>query len=291
MSDVVKISRQKLKLPEKIGAGGFSTVYKVIWERPAPEGNITVAAKKLNEVDKNELEVLARLKHMHIVQLLGVVDEDMDFFLVLELCEGGSLRSYLDKQNNNRLPLGQLLDWMEQAALPIQYLNKNKIVHKDIKAANYLITKGNILKLSDFGLAKNVDKTQSNATSRGTWAWMAPELLKDGMLSITFDIYAYAVTVWELVTTQVPWHDKEYQWIVYRVCRDKKRPKIPSDCPKEVQALMHHCWNQDRHRRPHIDQVVTTVKKLKEEYLQSQSSENGTSREPASMSISISKGK
>ncbi|XP_072034212.1 uncharacterized protein [Amphiura filiformis] len=262
MSDVISISRQHLVFKEKIGEGGFSTVYRMIWK--TEDGDKQVAAKRLNKIDRRELTILAALNHKHIVQLLGVVDEQIDFMLVLELCEGGSLRSYLDRQNNKKLPLAKLLDWAEQAALPIQYLKEKGVIHKDIKAANYLIAKENVLKLADFGLAKNTDKTQSNATGRGTWGWMAPELLIESILSTTFDIYAYAVTLWELTTTEVPFKDMEYQMIVFHVCQNGMRPTIPNDCPKELQDLMKRCWHSDRRQRPSIDDVLAVIRKAKQ---------------------------
>ena len=188
--------------------------------------------------EKNELEVLSRLSHPNIVCLIGVVPEELDFMLILELCEGGSLRSYLDQ--NEKRPLSEELfkSWSKQAAKAIQYLNHMKIVHKDIKCDNYLITKDKILKLADFGLAKEIEQTLSNATQTGTWPYMAPELLKDSTLSPKLDIYAYAVVLWEMLTGKVPYEGMQYHELIWHVCHHNKRLDIPPDCPEHLAELM-----------------------------------------------------
>ena len=136
--------------------------------------SIDVAAKKLHKRDVRELEVLSELDHPHIVKLLGVVDENTDFMLILELCDRGSLRSYLKELNGQRLTDKEFLDWAEQAAKPLEYLKQKKIVHKDVKSPNYMIKAENILKLGDFGIAKNLDHTTYNATETTSVKWMAP---------------------------------------------------------------------------------------------------------------------
>ena len=176
---------------------GFGVVYKVLWKKQE------VAAKQLSkEEGKREAEILSKLDHPHIIKLLGVVEDKFEVYLILKLCKGGTLREYLDTHRGLRLgPL--FYDWAKQAIRPIEYLKKNNLIHKDIKSPNYLISAGNILKLADFGLAKNVDATISRATETASYRWMAPELLKDNILSPTYDIHAYGIVGWELWTTDI----------------------------------------------------------------------------------------
>ena len=165
-------------------------MYEMTWK--SPNGPVNVAAKKLRRKDRHELEVLSQLETPYIVKLIGVVDEEMDFMLILELCEGGSLKSYLKARKGRRLSKKQFFDWAEQAAKPLEYLRENKLVHKDVKSDNYMVTSQSTLKLGDFGLAKNIDKTVGGATDTASHRWMAPELLK-GILSPKYDIFALAV--------------------------------------------------------------------------------------------------
>ena len=249
------IKKEDLHLKDRIGSGGFSTVFQ------ATVQSQEVAAKRLHEPDQHEVEVLATLDHPNIVKLIGIVRDNLDLYLVLELCKGGSLRSYLDQKRseNKRLPTGQVYDWAKQAAKPIQYLQQRNLVHKDIKSPNYLIAEGNILKLADFGITKNIEGTMQNATQRASPAWSSPELLKDNVLSPSYDISAYGVVVWELCTTLVPFEGSESHHIIWRICYNKERPSIPTDCPKPLADLMRQCWEEDWHKRPSADHILVVV--------------------------------
>ena len=108
-----------------------------------------VAVKQLLVFQPKEAEIMSKLDHQNIVKLLGVVEEKPHCFLILEFCNGGSLREYLDERQGKRLHENQLYNWMKQAALPIQYLQKMGVVQKDIKSSNYLISDDNILKLTN----------------------------------------------------------------------------------------------------------------------------------------------
>ena len=251
----VKIKKEDLHLVKRIGLGGFSTVFQ------ATVHDQEVAAKRLNRHDQHEVEVLATLDHPNIVKLIGVVHDDLDFFLVLELCKGGSLRSYLDQKRseNKKLPVGQVLDWAKQAARPLQYLRQRNLVHKDIKSPNYLIAEGNVLKLADFGITKNIEGTIQNATQSASPAWSAPEFLKDNILSPSYDISAYGVVVWELCTTLVPFEGSDNHHIIWRICHNKERPAIPPDCPKPLADLMRQCWEENWHKRPSADHILLVV--------------------------------
>ncbi|XP_072017987.1 tyrosine-protein kinase ABL1-like [Amphiura filiformis] len=251
------VKRSDLKYVKELGEGGYGSVYQMTWKRP--QGRIEIAAKKLRKRDVHELEVMSGLDHPNIVKLLGVVDEEMEFMLILELCEGGSLRSYLDNLQGKQLSDKHFLDWAEQAARPLEYLRQKQIIHKDVKSPNYMITAENNLKLGDFGLAKNAADTVGNATERATHRWMAPELLEKGILSPKYDIFAFAVVLWEMRTGKVPFEGLEWQVIVLKVISKKERLPIPEDCPQAIQDLMKQCWEEDWRKRPAIEEVIKVI--------------------------------
>ncbi|XP_072016212.1 uncharacterized protein [Amphiura filiformis] len=260
MMSLSKIKRSDLRFGEELGRGGFSTVYKAKWKRYTFKSPQHVAAKKLCRVEVNEVEIMSKLDHENIVKLIGVVDEPPDFsYLILELCSGGSLRAYLDKQNGKRLPDDLFYRWSKEAGRPIDYLQKMGILHKDIKADNYVIAAENTLKLTDFGLARELNATQRNATGRGTYGFMAPELMKDLELSPSYDIFSYGVVIWELWTTEVPFKGVDVHCIIWRVCRYNEHPPIPADCPPAIAALMRQCWEVNRARRPQMDHILKVI--------------------------------
>ncbi len=133
------------------------------------------------------------------------------------------------------------------------------MVHKDVKSPNYLITKDFILKLCDFGLAKEMDATITSATETASYPWMAPELLKHNVLSPTYDIFAFGVVVWELWTTDIPFENCEAVNIMYRICQENERPPIPPDCPKPIANLMKWCWETDWKKRPSMEEALSMV--------------------------------
>ncbi len=251
----LKIKKEELHLVKQIGAGGYSAVFQAKWN------DQDVAAKRLNLPDLDEVEVLSKLDHPNIVKLIGICHDHLDQILVLELCSGGSLRYYLDqlRSQKQRLPTKLVYDWAKQAAKPIQYLKQMKIIHKDVKSPNYLIAEGNVLKLCDFGLAKNSGFTIKNATERASHPWMAPELLTDNVLSPTYDIHAYGVVVWELWTTEIPFEGLDPVNIICRICHNNERPVIPPNCPQDLADLMKQCWEKDWSRRPSIDHILMVV--------------------------------
>ncbi|XP_072036677.1 uncharacterized protein [Amphiura filiformis] len=259
--DFNRIKRSDLKLVNKqpLGEGGFGSVYHMNLSKGFLRGSVDVAAKKLlrRDVGLHELEMLSGLDHPNIVKLIGVVDEDIEFMLILELCEGGSLRSYLDK--GRRLTLKQFYDWLLQSALPLEFLKQKKLLHKDVKSPNYLITADKTLKLGDFGLARNIERTISNASETGSHPWMAPELLTDGKLSPKYDIFALGVVIWELWTGQYPHKGLEWQVIVMKVCNRGERLPIPDDCPEPIKQLIDRCWKTNWKDRPSIEEVISAI--------------------------------
>ncbi|XP_072017066.1 mitogen-activated protein kinase kinase kinase 20-like [Amphiura filiformis] len=277
-SNIVNIKRKALDNFKELGSGGFSTVYKVRYELSLqnysyayPRGHpeyIFAAVKKLHAPDYKELELLSKLKHPYVVKLFGVVNEIPDFFLVLELCEGGSLRSYLNKHKKTPLHLNLAYTWIEQGALAIQYLHSEKVIHRDLKADNFLISRTRNIKLCDFGISKRGDRTITVSCLKGTFGWTAPECFEDqDHVSPLSDIFSFGICIWEILTREVPFEKCEYAHVMHRVCLQKERPRIPDSCSPKIVELLEKCWkgSDERKQRPSIDDVVTTVSEVRKQ--------------------------
>ena len=89
---------------------------------------------------------------------------------------------------------------------------------------------------------------------------MPPELLRKGILSPKYDIFAFAVVLWELRTGKVPFQGLEWQVIAWKVCHENERLPIPEDCPKPIKDLMRQSWETDWEKRPDIEEVVLVVR-------------------------------
>ncbi|KAJ4813278.1 cysteine-rich RECEPTOR-like kinase [Rhynchospora pubera] len=192
----------------KLGEGGFGAVYKGI----LPSGE-EVAVKRLSQCSsqglgelRNELVLVAKLKHKNLVRVVGVCLEDQEKLLVYEFLSNRSLDTFLfDKEKR------QELDWTRRrliingVARGLQYLHEDsqlKIIHRDLKASNILLDADMNPKISDFGLARlfPVDQT-INVTRRivGTYGYMAPEYAMHGRYSIKSDVFSFGVLLLEVI--------------------------------------------------------------------------------------------
>lgn len=166
---------------------------------------------------------------------------------------------------------GQELPWQirysiaKDIAYGLSLLHSRHILHRDLKSLNVLLDGRLRARLADFGLAKV--KTQSKTTTKaegsvGTLAWMALELLTlNPRYSVASDVYAYAMTAWEIAAREVP-----YKGVAESVIKDEvkkaERAIIPDDCPPTFADLIKSCWAQDAKQRPNIDNVIASMQHI-----------------------------
>ncbi|CAN6219093.1 unnamed protein product [Urochloa humidicola] len=193
----------------KLGEGGFGTVYKGV----LPNGD-EVAVKRLSrnstqgvEELKNELALVAKLKHKNLAKLVGVCLEQQERLLVYEFVPNRSLDLILfDAEKRELLDWGVRYKIINGIARGLQYLHEDselKVVHRDLKASNILLDAGMRPKISDFGLARIFERDQTQAiTNRviGTHGYMAPEYAMRGNYSVKSDAFSFGVMVLEIVT-------------------------------------------------------------------------------------------
>src|SRR5262249_1674702 len=168
------------ELLEEIGRGGMGVVYKARQVML----NRLVAVKLLPAGDyagpeqlarfRAEAEAVARLQHPYIVQIFEVGDHEGLPFLALAFCPGGSLG---DRLEGPLLPPREAARLVEQLAQAVHAAHEQKVVHRDLKAANVLLAADGVLKVCDFGLAKRLDVTGPTVSRAimGTPSYMAPE--------------------------------------------------------------------------------------------------------------------
>ncbi|XP_072035450.1 uncharacterized protein [Amphiura filiformis] len=251
-----------LQFHESLGEGGFGSVNRVTFKTPY-NGYTEAAAKSVIDFRKEEVEILAKLSHPHVVRLIGFYRNGPVKIILLEYATRGSLYNYL---SNDSKPLPDDLQrkWIREAALGIQYLHANKCLHRDIKANNCLLFEDNILKLCDFGLARETDHSVTMSSQKGTYQYMAPELINTSDSNLASysryaDIYAYGMLVLEICTRKRPFHGMEYAHVVFQVGEGKLQPRIPRDCPTDLAVLMRQCWHHHPRQRPTIDRVLEVL--------------------------------
>uniref|UniRef100_I1QEE4 Uncharacterized protein n=1 Tax=Oryza glaberrima TaxID=4538 RepID=I1QEE4_ORYGL len=193
----------------KLGEGGFGAVYKGV----LPDG-YEIAVKRLSKSStqgveelKNELTLVAKLKHKNLVSLVGVCLEQQERLLVYEFVPNRSLDLILfDTEKSEQLDWEKRYKIINGIARGLQYLHEDsqlKVVHRDLKASNILLDANMNPKISDFGLARIFGRDQTQAVTKnviGTYGYMAPEYQTRGNYSIKSDVFSFGVMVLEIVT-------------------------------------------------------------------------------------------
>ena len=198
------------RLIEKIGEGGMAAVYKA---EHNTLGNI-LAVKILNEdLLKNqnirhrflsEAKNMAKMSHPNIIKVFDLIDHENKVAIVMEFIEGKTLKDYLDKRG--KLTVAELKTMFMQMLDAVEYVHHLNLVHRDIKPSNFMISKEGVLKLLDFGIAKNTDKASLDYTQTGTMQtmgtpmYMSPEQVKSTKeVTAQSDVYSLGVVLWQMV--------------------------------------------------------------------------------------------
>ncbi|XP_057958034.1 probable leucine-rich repeat receptor-like serine/threonine-protein kinase At3g14840 isoform X2 [Malania oleifera] len=205
----IKIATNNFDDANKIGEGGFGSVYKGLLS----DGTI-IAVKQLSSKSKqgnrefvNEIGMISALQHPHLVKLYGCCIEGNQLLLVYEYMENNSLARALFGPTPSQLKL----DWPTRQkicvgiARGLAYLHEEstlKIVHRDIKATNVLLDKHLNPKISDFGLAKLDEEGNTHMSTHiaGTYGYMAPEYAMHGYLTDKADVYSFGIVALEIVS-------------------------------------------------------------------------------------------
>ena len=159
---------------------------------------------------RNELKILPKLNHEHIIRLYNYFENDDSFLSILEYAAKGSLYDLLKSNNFVGMSEKQAFTYFIQVASAVQFLHENKLVHRDIKPENILIDESEIVKLSNFGWC--VELTCGNRDSFcGTYEYMAPEIIKEIPYNFSVDMWALGILLYELLHGYSPFRANSTQ--------------------------------------------------------------------------------
>ncbi|MFY1831476.1 serine/threonine-protein kinase [Myxococcus fulvus] len=204
-----QVVAQRYRVERWLGAGGSSTVYEAhdLLERhrvalkvlATPHADASTVARF-----RQEVEHARALEHVNILRVFDVGMDGERHFLTVELLDGMDLRQ---RMMERRPTLAEALRWLTHAAVALEHAHGRGVLHRDVKPANLFITRGGVLKLMDFGLAKSahVAGTTAQGMVLGTPEYMAPEqVMGSPPVSSTTDLYALGIVAYELLTGQLP---------------------------------------------------------------------------------------
>ncbi|XP_051946450.1 STE20-like serine/threonine-protein kinase isoform X2 [Xyrauchen texanus] len=213
----------------ELGDGAFGKVYKA----QNKQTGILAAAKVIDTKTEEELEdymveidILASCDHQYIVKLLDAFYYENKLWILIEFCAGGAVDAVM-LELERPLTEPQIRVVCKQTLEALAYLHENKIIHRDLKAGNILITTDGDIKLADFGVsAKNTKTLQRRDSFIGTPYWMAPEVVmcetsKDRPYDYKADIWSLGITLIELAQIEPPNHEMNPMRVLLKIAKSE----------------------------------------------------------------------
>uniref|UniRef100_A0A060TA49 non-specific serine/threonine protein kinase n=1 Tax=Blastobotrys adeninivorans TaxID=409370 RepID=A0A060TA49_BLAAD len=252
----------RFRREEVIGRGNFGVVYKGV----DLEARRVVAIKVLDldtaeddlldiQHEINTLSNLTQSEAVNIIKYYGSYLYGTKLWIIMDLCAGGSVRTLLKA---GRFEERYTAVIMREVLLALSYIHKEGIIHRDIKAANILVTNDGRVRLCDFGVAAQVSSNKiKRSTIVGTPYWMAPEVITEGaMYNTKADIWSLGVTVYEIATGNPPYADQDAFRAIMLIPRQKPARLEGSQYSAALKEFVAHCLDEHPEERSSADELA-----------------------------------
>uniref|UniRef100_A0A0E0LQB9 Protein kinase domain-containing protein n=1 Tax=Oryza punctata TaxID=4537 RepID=A0A0E0LQB9_ORYPU len=227
---------------EKIATGSSADLYRGTYN------GLDVAVKILRDSYFNNPSV----NHENVLQFYGACTRPQKYCIVTEYMPGGNLYDFLHKQNNV-LNLVMILRIAISVSKGMDYLHRNNIIHRDLKTANLLMGYHQVVKIADFGVARQGNQEGQMTAETGTYRWMAPEIINHKPYDNKADVFSFAIVLWELVP-----YDNMTPLQAALGVRQGFRLEIPSSVNPRLSKLIQRCWDEDPDVRPRLSSNLKT---------------------------------
>ncbi|XP_062855381.1 fibroblast growth factor receptor 1-A [Trichomycterus rosablanca] len=280
-----ELLRDKLVMGKPLGEGCFGQVVmgEVVGMDKDKPNRVTKVAVKMLKSDAtekdlsdliSEMEMMKIIgKHKNIINLLGACTQDGPLYVIVEYASKGNLREYLRARrppgmeycyNPDQVPvetmfIKDLVSCAYQVARGMEYLASKKCIHRDLAARNVLVTDDNVMKIADFGLARDIhhiDYYKKTTNGRLPVKWMAPEALFDRIYTHQSDVWSFGVLLWEIFTLGGSPYPGVPVEELFKLLKEGHRMDRPSTCTHELYMMMRDCWHAVPSQRPTFKQLV-----------------------------------
>uniref|UniRef100_A0A452IP46 Serine/threonine-protein kinase Nek4 n=1 Tax=Gopherus agassizii TaxID=38772 RepID=A0A452IP46_9SAUR len=219
--------------------------------------NLKHASSRERKAAEQEAQLLSQLKHPNIVTYRESWEgEDGLLYIVMGFCEGGDLYHKLKEQKGKPLPENQVVEWFVQIAMALQYLHEKHILHRDLKTQNVFLTRTNIIKVGDLGIARVLENQYDMASTLiGTPYYMSPELFSNKPYNYKSDVWALGCCVYEMATLKHAFNAKDMNSLVYRII-EGKLPPMPKDYSPQLAELVRTMLSKKPEERPNVKSIL-----------------------------------
>ena len=245
---------------KELGEGGFGKVYHVI--NALDEKNYAIKEFSIkNETEdsindiQNEAEILSKFNSDNIVKYYDSFKDEDKFYILMEYCDGKNLKSFLNeyKEKNQLIEENIISNIIRQICLGMIIIHDNNIVHRDLKPENIFINNKMDIKIGDFGISRQLDSFKKYAITikrAGTYDYMAPEIIYEGIYNEKADIWSLGCLIYELFTLNNYSKSKFFN----------KIQKIDADVyDSKWQKLIDSLLQDDYNKRPNINQIYKSI--------------------------------
>ncbi|XP_019753637.2 fibroblast growth factor receptor homolog 1 [Dendroctonus ponderosae] len=296
-----EIPRDKLIMGKNLGEGAFGTVVKAeAINLLKPESRVTVAVKMLKDghSDNEMMDLVSEMemmkvigKNINIINLIGCCTQGGPLYVVVEYAPFGNLKDFLrehrpssgyeiavgtEQKEKKTLTQKDLVSFAYQVARGMDYLSSRRCIHRDLAARNVLVSDDYVLKIADFGLARDIhcnDYYRKKSDGRLPVKWMAPEALFHRVYTTQSDVWSYGILLWEIMTLGgTPYPSVPSVEKLFQLLRNGLRMEKPPCCSMDIYLLMRACWGYEPSKRPvfsglveELDRILTIT--ANEEYL------------------------
>ncbi len=260
--------------PQELGSGSYGRVYLIKHNITNEEYALKVIDKKKlkqmygeTDIMKNEINIQSKLIHENIIRLYNVYEDENSINLILEYAKNGNLYELLSQPENKKgLDEQRAFDYFIQVVNAVYYLHQNNIIHRDIKPENILIGKKGLLKLCDFGWAKELT-LENRSTFCGTVEYMAPEIFGSENYDFGVDIWSLGILLYEMVIGHSPFKAKNMKSVILNIKSHDLTYEKPLS--HECRNLIEKILNINPQKRLKIKDILEHpfVKKYSKNYL------------------------